>query len=538
MILILYIHDNGHLPYHNNGRYLHENNTVMKKNLIALSFMFLCATGIAQSTQDELAQLMRDDSVDVNTIALYPQNVREIIFQVSTHPEGVVKLADMQKKSNESFRNLIVSYSKEEQQKIWNLTRYNKLFEELAATKGKKKRVNDVLNNYPAEIRDDAYNYAVNHHELIVAIDKTNKDFDNSFIAIVANYPPDDQSAFRRLLSTPEAFSLLNRNMHLTVHLGDIYKSNPVLIHQQFDLLATVAAEQNAREKETWKKEVEQNPEAEKELKQSAEEYAKDNGYNEKDYKDTDPLIVERYVYVPYPYWCGYPWWYEYDYWYPYPYWYHWGFYYWHGSIFWFGPPSWYFVHWHFHHHYFHHHFHDYPHLTNVYINHYYYGPRGSSSNNRAEVNKWMKQNESALPRDFEKNTEKRIERIREFGKMEMDRENFNKANPERNISREEFMKQRSEEYPNLKQPVEQAPSPLPIVTPEEKKPVKKPTEQPSKDREKIIIDKSRKATPPPREYKQPNPPRIEPKRSTPVKPAPLPTLPKKEQPKSSKSKG
>ncbi|HLG34308.1 MAG TPA: hypothetical protein VI757_05455 [Bacteroidia bacterium] len=512
----------------------------MKKYLIGMYLLLLWGTVIAQSAQDELAQLMRDDSVDVTSIAMYPQNVREIIFRVSTHPEGVAKLNDMQKKSNQSFRNLIASYSKEEQNKIWNLTRYTKLMEQLAGTKGKKRKAENVLKNFPADIHDDAYNYAVNHHDLIVAIDKLDKEFDNSFISIVANYSPDDQSAFRRLMNTPEALSLLNRNMHLTVHLGDIYKNNPVLLRQQLDSLSTLVAEQNAREKEEWKKEMQQNPDAQKELKQSAEQYAKDNGYSENDYRDTDPKIIERYVYVSYPYWCGYPWWYEYDYWYPYPHWHHWGFYYWHGDIFWFGPPSWYFLYWHFHHHHYYQHFHDYPHITNSYLNHYYYGPRRSSSGNSAEVHRWMQQNETALPRDFKTNTPLRVERIREFGKSEIDRENFNRANPGKNISRDEFMKPRTEAYPNLKQPVE-IPPPLPKSTPEEIKPAEKPAEVPEKNKDKIYIEKPRKTIQSPSEKVQPKPkeviPRIQPKPPAQVTPQPQPPPQKKEQPKTGKRK-
>jgi hypothetical protein len=515
----------------------------MKKNLFALSLVFLCGAGIAQTAQDELAQLMRDDSVDVNTVALYPQNVREIIFQVSTHPEAVAKLADLQKKSNESFKNLIVSYSQEEQQKIWNLTRYDKLIEQLAATKGKKKKVEGVLKNYPAEIHDDGYNYAVDHPDLMVSIEKMDKDFDNLFVAIAANYSPEYQSAFNRLLKTPEALSLLNRNMHFTVHVGDIYKSNPALMSQQFDSLATVVAEQNAREKEEWKKEMQQNPEAEKELRQSAEQYAKDNGYNEKNYKDTDPQIVERYVYVPYPYWCGYPWWYTYDYWYPYPYWYHWGFYYRFGAIVWVGPPSWYFIHWHFHHHHFYQHFHDYPNLTNVYMNHYYYGHRGSPSNNTVEVYQWIKQNEGSLPTDFRTNSPMRVDRIREFGMMETDREKFNQANPAKNVTRDDFMKLHIEEYPHLKQPVEKpAPPPLPKETPAEiKKPAEKPAVLPRKEKDKINIERPPKPSAHPRDKAVPKPrgktPRLQPRAPAPSKP-PSPATPKKEQPKSTGRKG
>lgn len=399
----------------------------------------------------EFSQLIIDDSVDVNSISLYPKDVRENIFKVSTHPEGIAKIDDAQKKSQESFKKLISSFSKAEQQKIWNLTRYDDLISQLASAKGRKKKIEILLQKFPSDIHDDALEYGTNQKELIASLDDVNKNFNSEFNSIASAYPAGDQEAFRNMLSVPEAFSLLSTNMHLTVHLGDMYKTDPVFLRQQFDSLNLVAAEQKTREAEEWKKEMKENPEAQSEMRESATEYAKENGYEEKDYSESDPRVVEHYVYVPYPYWSGYPWWYEYPYWYPYPYWYHSGFYIWNGEVIWIGPPSWYFVHWHFHHHP---HFYHYPHITNVYINHYYYGPRKSFSRNSVEVQEWMNANETSLPRDFKTNTLQRVDRIREFGKMEIDRDNFNKANPGKTISRTDFVKEHSEEYPHLKQPV------------------------------------------------------------------------------------
>ena len=430
------------------------------RNLIFLPVLIcfaLCTSRLAnaQNPKDELTQLMIDDSMDINAIALYPQATRENIFKVSAHSEGIVKLDDAQKKSQESFRNLIASYSKDEQQKIWNLTRYNDLISQLAATKGKKKKVEDVLKSFPADVHNDALEYAVNHKDLIASLDKMNKDFNAGFQNIVSGYSQDDQKAFREMLNTPEAFSLLSKNMHMTVHLGNIYQSDAAMMRQQFDSLNLVLAEQKAKENEEWKKEMKDNPDAQKEMKESADEYEKENqsagGTGEKDYANTDPVVVEHYVLVPYPYWCGYPYWYTYDYWYPYPYWYHTGFYYHNGEMIWMGPPSWYFVHWHFHHHP---HYYHYPHLTNVYINHYYYGPRRVISRNRVEVHTWMRNNENSLPRDFKANNEQRIDRIRELGKADTDLDNFHNNNPGKNLTRDEFIKQHQDEYPHLKQPV------------------------------------------------------------------------------------
>jgi hypothetical protein len=309
------------------------------------------------------------------------------------------------------------------------------------------------------------------------------------------------------MLGAPEALSLLDKNMHLTVHLGDIFKNDPALLRKQMDSLNLVLAEQKARDTEDWKKEMRENPDAQKELQQSASDYAQENGYSNQELTNTDPKVIEHYVYVPYPYWSGYPWWYDYPYWYPYPMWYHSGFVFWNGELVWIGPPSWYFVHWHFHHHP---HYYHYPHITNVYINHYYYGPRRSVSRNTQEVHEWMRSNESSLPRDFKSNTQQRVERIQELGKAEMDRDNFIKNNPGKTITRDNFIQEHQNDYPHLRQPAEE---PLP-----EKREVPRVEEKPSA--------RPKEDTKKPTDYSKPIPPVIhrepsKPSRKEPVKPTP-----------------
>jgi hypothetical protein len=311
--------------------------------------------------------------------------------------------------------------------------------------------------------------------------------------------------------------------MHLTVTLGDFYKRNPQLVKTEFETLNLELARQKAKDTEEWKQQMKNNPEASNEMKQAAQEYAKENGYNENDYHETSPVIIEHYHYYPYPFWCGYPWWYEHYYWYPYPYWYHWGFYFWHGEIIWIGEPSWFFVHWHFHHHHYHHHFHKYPHLTNHYFN-YYYGPRRSSSSNTNEVSGWVNGHRAEMPKDFLKNDAQRVDRIREYGKLDMNLEQQRKENPTIQIKRDDYIKEHSAEYPHLQAPKEE------IAKPAEPVPPPLPTQE--KQEEKATPQKKEspdyKYTPP---AKTPATPKSQPKRPKPpvqVKPVPQkPTAPK-----------
>lgn len=445
---------------------------VMKKIIAITVIIFIIFSWnqtYAQGQNDELQRLIHDDSTDVRLVAGYPNTVRENIFKVSTHPEAVVKIHDIREKYNGHFKNLISSFSRDDQQNIYDLTRYENLISRLSATGGKKSKIENVLKDYPADIHDKAARIALDHHSMVMDLDKLNKDFKKEFDTELSRYLSDYQQAYRELLQAPEALSLLNRNMHLTTHLGNIYEADKSLLIQQFDSLSTVVAEENTRESEEWEKQIKNNPDAEKELRQSAEKFASENNFEGYNNVNTNPQVIEHYVYLPYPYWAGYPWWHPFDYWYPYPFWYHSGFYIWNGTIVWIGPPSWYFIHWHFHHHHF---LYDYPHLTNLYINHYYYGPRRHGSMQSVEVHQWMNRNETALPRDFETKPALRAERIKALAKSEMDREEYNRKNPDKNFSRDEFMKDRENEYPQLKQPVT---PPAPVVRPENKQPEIKP---------------------------------------------------------------
>ena len=84
--------------------------------------------------------------------------------------------------------------------------------------------------------------------------------------------------------------------------------------------------------------------------------------------------------------------------------------------------------------------------------NHYYYGPRKTPSRNTTEVRSWVKQNESALTADPKAPTKDKEEHIREYGKSEMARAEFNKDNPDKKVTHDEF--------------IQQQPSAVPVLTP------------------------------------------------------------------------
>lgn len=419
--------------------------------LLQLAFVpvYSCA-----DEKEEFVQLVKEDSSAIYVLAQYPEQVRNVVFEVCTQPQGIVSINDLQKKSQEQFRSLLAAYPKEQQQKVWDLTRYKGLIEKLVRTGHlSKDALQEVLKDYPAEIHNEALHFVNNHFDLLKSINNISDRFDGLFLGIIQQYPAVVKTAYSEFLNTPELISLLNSNMHMAVHLGNLYSQNPEFLKGQFNALNLELASQKAKDLEEWKQRMKDNPEAANELKQAAKDYASENGYAENDYYETNPEVIYTYVYLPYSFWFGYPWWYAYEWWYPYPYWYHWGFCYWQGNVFWYSPPSWFFVHWHFHHH---HYFHNYPHITNVYIN-YYHGHHRAEVRNPVQVQKWYRENQKILPSDFMDNEPNRLNVIKNYGQFSADYEKENK-NAAGYIAREEFLRTNADKYPHLRPAIEKHP--------------------------------------------------------------------------------
>ncbi|MBK6838832.1 MAG: hypothetical protein IPG90_11770 [Bacteroidetes bacterium] len=71
----------------------------------------------AQDVQERISKLFTEDSTDIQTLAMYPAETRTKLLTASTHPDALARINDANKKSNEQFRKLIESYSKEDQEK-------------------------------------------------------------------------------------------------------------------------------------------------------------------------------------------------------------------------------------------------------------------------------------------------------------------------------------------------------------------------------------------------------------------------------------
>jgi hypothetical protein len=427
----------------------------MKKNYNGIALVLLIvASGTKCVAQDDgrslLKQVIKNNQETVDAIAMYPTETRKIIFEATEYPEIIAKLNGMQNNSQDAFQKLISTFSKEEQEKIWNLTRYDGLIADLAASTNKSEdEINNMLANYPEEIQKTALEERKNNYNLIIQIDKMNKGYNSDFELLLSGYNPEVINTFREMIKMPEVLDMLFDNMQYTVVVGDYYKKNPERVIHKTDSLNLILTQKNAKEADDWKQSLNNNPQAQEEYINAAQEYAQDNGYQPDDYNAPLTQDVTNYNTNPYNWWFGYPSWYPYDYWNPYPYWYDWGFYYNPGrNVVFFGLPSEYFMEWYF---YYPEHFSKYPELASHYYN--YYDMHRESMNNNSishSVNDWRNRNKDIVTDNWDRNNSNRTQMFKEYGQMETNRQKYNTRNPQRQIEQSEYLQKKQNKYPLL----------------------------------------------------------------------------------------
>jgi hypothetical protein len=509
----------------------------------------LCALDLrAQDDQALLAQLDEEERKALEALVLYPEDTRQAILECSQYPEVLVKLTRLQSQTRASFQDLLETYPQDAQAVVWDVTRYPDLVRRLAVEGGRSSsRIEGVLRDYPEEVHENARLAGTNHYDLLLQIDELQASANRAFAALLRDYPPEMQAAMRQLVELPEVLDILTENIELAVLVGSIYGRNPKRVLQVADSLSLEVARANARELEDWKEALENDPQAMEELRAAAQEYADEYGYDDAyyGYADDDlyyaprprPQIVEHHYYYSYPYWFGYPYWYSYPRWRPYPYWYDWGFY--------FGPgqtiviiqlPSFYYTRWYFYQprrHYY------YPYLSAHFVRHYRrHQYSGSSVSTTVAV--WQRSSRGVIPPGWIQDDQRLPDRMREYGRFEMDRSRYNQQNPSRTLQPREFLVENSRRYPDLTQAnrerlttergTYQEPVPAPrtqppvrepdIRPPAQRQPEARPRTVPRPPAERPRTERA-PATPPPAQRQQPAPQTRERPAAPPPRPAP-----------------
>jgi hypothetical protein len=421
--------------------------SALKNNLSAICFLLASGAFAQGNDQAMMKQIEQNNQATIDAISLYPTDTRRDILEAARYPELIVRLSALQKQSRDQFAELISPFSREDQEKIWNLTRYPALVSELAYDHPKSNaELGDILSRYPEEIHPAALDEAYRNYNVLVQIDQSNAGYQANLDQMLVTYPRVTASAYRNLIKQPEILSTLYDNMQTTVILGDIYKTDPQYVLFETDSLNQALTIQNQQAAQDWQQSIAQNPQAQQEYTQAAEEYAQENGYNPAEYQTPmDPVVTDFPVY-PYNWWFGYPTWYVSPCWDPYPFWYDWGFYYGPGRVpVFFGMPSYHFMNWYF---YNPEHWNRYPGFADHCYG-YYVGHRGGRYSNPVSrgVNDWRRRNKDVVTKDWDNDKAGRVQRFREFGQMESERAKYNNANPGHPMERKDYLAQNQSRY-------------------------------------------------------------------------------------------
>ena len=320
----------------------------MKNKIYFYFFLMAGFTYLAKAQEQEslFKQLIEENKSSVDALVLYPAEIRESILEVCTHPEALVKLDRIQKKSSNYFREIIDDFSRKEQGQFYDLVRYPNLVYQLVegGTKSKEE-IEEILDNYPDEIHDAALKRARKSYAALKEIESLSAQTDQAFDALLSGYDHDLRYAVNTLIEHPEILNILTDNLDLAILVGDVYREDPDMVLHKADSLQEIVAREQADELEDWKRELENDPRALAEMDRAGRDFARENDYDLSDQPDRERDVTVHFY--PYPYWYGYPYWYTRPFWYPYPYWYHTGFYYsGSGAMVIIGLPSFYYSAW------------------------------------------------------------------------------------------------------------------------------------------------------------------------------------------------
>lgn len=414
-------------------------------------FFLLALLGIgpavfAQTDKALLHELAEENKKSVDALVLYPQDARLAILEATKQPELVVKMQSMQQKTTAAFRTLIEDFSRSTQAVFYDLTRYPGLVEALADRRESPDAVWASLQVLPEDKRQEAYGVVLDQMPTLIKINELNHTAANAFTAMLSPYPAPVRQAFQQLADLPEVLEILNEDLRFTILVGDTYREDPAWVLHKMDSLNLAVAREHAEELSDWKQTLENDPQAAAELEAASAEYRAEYGYDGQDYPYPQETSVERYYSYHYPWWYGYPWWEPYPRWRPYPYWYDWGFYPYRQTVVIIYMPSWHFMHWYFEHPRHHHH---YNRLSTHFVNHYY-GHRRSGTSITVGVGEWRDRNRSIVSDEWLADKNRLPERLREYGRFEEKRADYNTRNPKAKLDAEQYLEKNGRQYPEL----------------------------------------------------------------------------------------
>lgn len=383
----------------------------MKHVLCLLMGLLFSVGSSAQDNRELMRKVMQDDSDLVDVLAIAEPEVQTAWLIASSAGEAVARIAVMQEQSQSQFTELARSYSRETQTDMWNVSRYDVLIERLAESSLPESSLATLVAPMPEDVQQSVRRLVKGGPEVFAKMNEIRVGFERGFREVIRTYPDSVQRAMTLLRDSPEVLALMNDNMRSTILIGDMYKRDALEVRRALRERNTELIAKKANDVREWQNKIDNDAEAKRELQQSADEFARDEGViGTSEWAGAQP--PGRLRVVSYAYWSGYPWWYSSPVWYPYPLWYHTGYTVVRGRWIWWGTPSWYFLRWHFG---LQRRITMCPSLTSVYLDFWVFGPRRFNPWCSWEARHWYRFYTPRFPGDFRTNRIRRIGYLRSF---------------------------------------------------------------------------------------------------------------------------
>ncbi len=334
--------------------YINQNLTginILPRIILAI-MLSLALPGFSQSgDKGKLLQMIEQDRTTLDAIAGYNEDIQRHILQIAQTPEALIKIEELQKRSQSEFRDIIDRYDRDAQTAFYEMARYPNLISDLVSNgQPSSSDINRIASNYPEDIQPIAQKYGRRYFDVFVRIDRLNNEIDRAFQLYLEPYSSRTRESVNVLLGYPEIVSALIDDMSFTSLLGDVYSQDPRWTDRYLAQVSRELAELKERDLDAYRNQITNDPEAYNEMLEASERFAREN--NEVRYINNNTPTVEITVINSYPFWFGYPYWYSAPYWRPRPIYYHTGFYRnYYGNVVFVGLPSYHFLHWHTHYH-------------------------------------------------------------------------------------------------------------------------------------------------------------------------------------------
>jgi hypothetical protein len=294
------------------------------------SFLWILffVVSVAVSAQNKL----ETDQGLAEAIAPYDVNVRQSILVASEYSSVLTQLQKSQDQTMASFQKMIGRYRQKKQEWFYTITRYPDVMHHLANLPGKQteEAVYKLLPSQDPDLKEAAWHLYKTQKKNLAKLDNIRMMANMDFEKLIVHLNTPAREAFHKLQNRPDVLTLLTNNIDLTTKLGERYKNNSTEVTDQLAALHDKLELENQREAAAFKKQMESDPKAIRELRQASNAYGGNSYYNP--------------YYYPYSYWFGYPYWYYYPMWYPGMFGYYPGFYFGAGGLY--GFPSYGFSFW------------------------------------------------------------------------------------------------------------------------------------------------------------------------------------------------